>query len=58
MTEGSESTPPAPPRSAKDERAERLAAQLRANLRRRKDQSRGRDALPSAESDDTPRGEG
>ena len=29
----------------KDERAARLAAQLRANLRRRKDQARGREDL-------------
>lgn len=37
-----ESSPP--PKSAADERADRLAAALRANLRRRKDQARGRDA--------------
>ncbi|WP_281253236.1 hypothetical protein [Sphingomonas lenta] len=30
----------------KDERAERLAAQLRANLRRRKEQARGQEAGP------------
>jgi hypothetical protein len=49
-------SPPSPPRpSARDERAERLAAELRTNLRRRKDQVRGRDALPTRESDDEPR---
>lgn len=46
MTDHPESpTPPPdphPPRSAKDERAERLAAALRSNLHRRKDQARGR----------------
>lgn len=52
-------SPPSPPRpSARDERAERLAAELRANLRRRKDQVRGRDALPTRESDDETRQDG
>ncbi len=40
-------TKPAP-KSAKDERAERLAVELRANLRRRKAQARGRDGAENA----------
>lgn len=36
--------PASRPASAADERAERLAAELRANLRRRKEQARGREA--------------
>jgi len=40
--ESTMSPPPEKPRTAAEERAERLAAQLRANLRRRKDQARGR----------------
>ena len=39
MTDDSAKTPQ---QSKADEKAERLAAALRANLRRRKDQSRGR----------------
>lgn len=49
---------PEPRRSAKDERAERLAAELRANLRRRKEQVRGRDGAAEPPSDDAPRDEG
>jgi hypothetical protein len=36
----------------KDERAARLAAQLRANLKRRKEQSRGSAAPPDTKGDD------
>lgn len=36
-----------------DEKAQRLAEALRANLRRRKDQARGKRAV-SAEAEDTP----
>ncbi len=38
------------PKSAADERQERLRAALRANLRRRKEQSRGRSAATSDEA--------
>lgn len=44
--ESSMSPTPEKPNTAAAERAERLAAQLRANLRRRKDQARGREAAP------------
>lgn len=64
MTTASVSTPPgdppSPPRdaprpkTAKDERAERLAAQLRTNLRRRKDQVRGRDASERSTAGEPP----
>jgi len=37
---------------AKDEKAERLAAALRANLRRRKTQARATPAPPAAPADD------
>lgn len=57
MVEEPESPPPAPRKTAKEERAERLAAELRANLRRRKDQSRGRDAASPAPGDDPSRRE-
>ncbi|WP_333826106.1 hypothetical protein [Pinisolibacter sp.] len=52
MSDRPESPPPRP--SARDERAERLAAQLRANLRRRKDQTRGREAEEGARRDEPP----
>jgi hypothetical protein len=42
-------SPPPRPRTAREERAERLAAQLRTNLHRRKAQVRGRDAVATAE---------
>lgn len=38
----SDTLPSSPKKSAADERAERLAAQLRANLRKRKQQNRER----------------
>jgi hypothetical protein len=38
--------------SATDEKAARLAAQLRANLKRRKEQARGTSAAPVAKADD------
>ena len=37
---------------SKDEKAARLAAQLRANLKRRKDQARGSAAAPVTKPDD------
>ena len=37
---------------ATDEKAQRLAAQLRANLKRRKDQARGSAASPVTKPDD------
>jgi len=54
MSDRRESTPAAPPKTAREERAERLAAELRANLRRRKDQVRGRDAAETPQSDTGP----
>lgn len=41
----SKNATPAPPKTAAEQRAERLAAELRANLQRRKRQTRGRDAV-------------
>jgi hypothetical protein len=38
------------PRSGKDARAERLAAALRANLRRRKQQARAREAVKDTDA--------
>ena len=38
----------------KDEKAARLAAQLRANLKRRKEQARTIAAAPGAKDDDAP----
>ena len=58
MAEEPESHPPAPRKTAKQERDERLAAELRANLRRRKDQTRGRDATSPASGDDGSRDAG
>jgi hypothetical protein len=58
MAEDPESSPPAPRKTAKEERAERLAAELRANLRRRKDQTRGRDAASPTSGDDGSRDAG
>jgi hypothetical protein len=55
MSDHPESPPPRP--SARDERAERLAAQLRANLRRRKEQSRGRDAAERVPDEAEPQGD-
>ncbi len=55
MAEKPESTPTARPKTAQEERAERLAAELRANLRRRKAQVRGRDAAETPARDDEPR---
>lgn len=49
MPKPSDSPPPRP--SAAEERAERLAAELRANLRRRKEQARGREAAVFSEDD-------
>ena len=43
---------------ATDEKAARLAAQLRANLKRRKEQARGSVAAPAAKPDDAAPGEG
>ncbi len=43
--------PDRPTRTPAEERADRLAAELRANLRRRKDQARGREAATSAETE-------
>lgn len=43
--------PDRPARTAAEERADRLSAELRANLRRRKDQARGREAVTSVETD-------
>lgn len=62
MTTSPESPPDAAragprPKSAKDERAERLAAELRANLRRRKQQARGRDAADPTPDDPVRGGE-
>jgi hypothetical protein len=42
------------PKSKRDERAERLAQALRANLRRRKDQARGRQDGEEPGGDDEP----
>ena len=51
MSEDTDQTRPAP--TAAELRAERLAAELRANLRRRKEQARGRrDAVGDAAADD------
>ncbi|MDK9695549.1 MAG: hypothetical protein OEL76_04095 [Siculibacillus sp.] len=58
MSDRPESSPPPPVKSAKEERAERLAAELRANLRRRKDQVRGRDAAEAAVTPENPADEG
>lgn len=55
MSEKIESTSPERPKTAKEEREQRLAAQLRANLGRRKAQSRGRIETDDGESDETPR---
>ena len=54
MTETPEQTPKKPPRqptASEAERLERQAEALRANLRRRKEQSRGRDAVPEKKTD-------
>jgi hypothetical protein len=40
-----------------DEKAARLAAQLRANLKRRKEQARGSASVPLTKPDDAARGE-
>jgi len=40
-----------------DEKAARLAAQLRANLKRRKEQARGNTAEPTTKPDDAAAGE-
>ena len=47
-------TDPPRRRTAAEERAERLAAQLRANLQRRKQQTRGRRAATPETGDDEP----
>ncbi len=53
MSEDADKTRPAP--TAAELRAERLAAELRANLRRRKEQARGRrDAVGDATGNDAP----
>jgi len=49
IKEGSGAPPPGPPAARRDARAERLAAALKSNLRRRKTQARAR----SAETDRT-----
>ena len=41
-----------PARAPAEDRAERLAAELRANLRRRKEQARGRDAATVSDEKD------
>lgn len=46
--------PPAPPPSAADLRAQRLAEQLRANLRRRKAQARGAAAVDGTKAEPEP----
>jgi hypothetical protein len=50
-------TPGAPPRSAAEQKAARLKAALRENLRRRKAQSRGRAGPPDPARDDEPGGD-
>ena len=40
---------------SKDDKAQRLAAQLRANLKRRKEQARGAVAMPVTKADDDAR---
>ena len=46
------------PDSSREDRAARLAAQLRANLRRRKEQARAITAPPATKDDDAPPSDG